>query len=483
MPLATEGYPSATPFSRAAQRGVTALVLSLVLVSLAAGYISSWVPLVAGFPAGAIIRDALCGILIAGAIVSVVRQPNHRATGGPAMVAVVPFAVLAAWVVTLVVTSNSLTGAVLSARNLLLYPLVAVAVYVLWTHNLVRARWVMGGMLGVASMAAALGLADTLTGGVVVTALGFRRDFSGLPTGEGAIISGVSGAVAGIVRASGGVSDALVFGYLMAFVGVVALWVSTRIRVKGRREYRLVAACGFVAALAIAAMLASLTRGAWVAFAFGLAVLILMRPSRTVIATSILALMLAVASTTAMSGWMLSTARNAGTQPAGDLTGAVGDRVGSSDPASQLSSQRRLDQFETGIQVLAARPLGTGLASEGAAADRAGSTAVKSTPDIYLMIVALQTGIPGAVIWLSGLFVLLIWVARHRREGSAPIIAAGLTFFAVASILSHTPDAPPLSLFFWLVLLAIAPALSEEQGRAAAEDVNRDRMTAAASST
>jgi O-antigen ligase len=79
------------------------------------------------------------------------------------------------------------------------------------------------------------------------------------------------------------------------------------------------------------------------------------------------------------------------------------------------------------------------------------------------MIVALQTGIPGLVIWLSGLALILLWVARNRRHRSAPIIGAGLAFLSVASMLSHTPDAPPLSLFFWLILLAIAVAVADEQ--------------------
>jgi O-antigen ligase len=192
-------------------------------------------------------------------------------------------------------------------------------------------------------------------------------------------------------------------------------------------------------------------------------VLILMRPSRALLAAGLLTITVAIAGTTAMSAMMPSPADSTSSQPGGALGGVVVDRAGSSDSASQLSSQSRIDELRGALETLTARPLGTGLASEGAAADRAGSVAVKAAPDIYLMIVALQTGIPGLVIWLSGLALILLWVARNRRHRSAPIIGAGLAFLSVASMLSHTPDAPPLSLFFWLILLAIAVAVADEQ--------------------
>ena len=448
----TAGKPRSGTSARAA---VSTLVVLLVLVTLAAGYLSSWLPLVAGFPAGAIIRDAMCAVIIvAGLAALVVRRPDGPVGTAPARVVLAPLALLAVWVIILTATSHSLTGALLSARNLLLYPVVAVAVYGLWTRGLVNGRFVVGGMLGLGCIAAALGLADTFTGGAIVERLGFRPDFTGLPT-AGFGVEGVSGGVAGVVRASGGISDALVFGYLMAFVALVALWLGTQ-TLAGGPTFRWQTAGGLAAGLALAAMIASLTRGAWVAFAVGLVALILMRPGRAILAASLLAIVLAVAGTTAMSA--LTPA-----EQSGNLGGAVADRVGSADSASQLSSQARVDELRTGLETLIARPLGTGLGSEGAGADRAGSVAVKSTIDIYVMIVALQTGIPGLVIWLSGVAAVLAWVVRNRRHGGAPIIGAGLAFGVVASILSFTPDAPPMSLFFWLILLSLAVAASDER--------------------
>jgi hypothetical protein len=447
----------------AARVAVTALIVVLAFVTLASGYLSSWLPLVAGFPAGAILRDAICGLLVAAAIVAlVIRRSDGLPDAAPARVVVVPLILLCAWTLVLTVTSDSRIGAVLSARNLLLYPLVAVAVYLLGTRGLVAWRVVAGGVLVLGSIAAVLGLADTLTAGAVVDGLGFRRDFAGLPSGEGAIIAGVSGAVGGVVRASGGISDALVFGYLMAFVALFALWLATQVRGAGRSS-RLTAACGFAATLAIAAMIASLTRGAWLALAVGLVVLIAMRPSRILLATSVLVIALAIAGTSAMSLVMANADGSVGGQPGATFGGAIVDRVVSSDPASQISSQARTDQFRIGLSTLVAHPLGTGLASEGAGADRAGSVAQKLTPDIYLMIVALQTGLPGIVLWLSAIALILIWAVRHRRNRGAPLIVAAIAFLAVASILSHTPDAPPLSIVFWLIILAIAAALADER--------------------
>ena len=432
---------------------VNGTILLLMASTLGAGYLSSWVPSVLGFPAGAILRDALSFLLVGLAVVAIL----------------VPF-------------GPSPTASILSVRNLLLFAVVPVAVHSLWRRDLVSARVVMTGFLVLGAIAAALGLADTMTAGGIVTALGFRRDFAALPQGEPPIISGAAGALGGIVRASGGISDALVFGYLMALVTLVGIWWSATLQATGASR-RSAALTGLAAALAGAALIESLTRGALLAFGVALVILLILRPTRTMIVSAALSVGIAIVAVALMSSSIPLVATDSGSEgaapsspPAASQASApaassaagnpgqiVIDRIGSDDPASQLSSQARLDQLKVGISTLADRPWGTGLGTEGAAADRAGAAAVKSTPDIYLMIVALQTGMPGIILWLSVAAVSAWWVVRHRSSPAASLTGAGIGLLAVASVLSHTPDAPPLSVFLWLLLLGLGAEAAQER--------------------
>ena len=135
-----QSVPAVPSRSSAAVRVAAGVGLVAVITSAGlADDISSWLPKIGGFPAGAIIRDtiAILFVFLAGITLIQDRPEGGRLrsrpslTGGAAEWAMVPFALLAVWVILLVVPSPAKVPALLAARNLLLYVAVGLAAYVL----------------------------------------------------------------------------------------------------------------------------------------------------------------------------------------------------------------------------------------------------------------------------------------------------------------------------------------------------------------
>ncbi len=447
--------PSSRLESQAAARvGVSLLYAAAVIAVFAADYLSSWLPNVAGFPAGAIVRDLLAGLLIVAGVVAVARseRPATSVLSGSARAALIPISFLAVWALVLIPAAPATVPAMLSVRNLILYPAVALAVAALWERNLIGTRTIVLTLGGVAAVAATLGILDTMTHGSIVELLGYRRDYSGTGTGGSRLVAGTQGAFNGVVRASGGISNSLVFGYLMSLFAIGATWWLAA-RGAGMRPRARVLVTGFAILVSVACV-ASLTRGAWLVLLVGLAAVVITNRSRRVVGLTATILVATAAITIAMSP-VVPTGHAVG---AGGLVGAVTDRAGSSDDVSQESSGLRLDQLRDGVIQLARSPLGTGLGSEGAASERAGTVDRVLVPDIYVLIVGLQTGLPGLVLWLGVFGMLAAWALRHLGSTDASLVVALLLAMAVASTLSASPDAPPFALAFWLLALAV-PAL------------------------
>jgi hypothetical protein len=455
----------ATPWP-ASVRILAALGLVAVVGTAAfADYLSSWVGTIGGYPVGAIVRDgvATAFVCFAGAVLlrersgwsrkSLARMasPRSDAAAGPAFL---PFAAFAIWVVLLIIPSPAKVPAILAARNLLLYPMVGFATYVLVTRRCLNVKVLFGTLTAFGFIAAGLGILDTATHGGIVTSLGYRRDYAGVEGNAKRLIAGASAAFQGYVRASGGISNALVFGYLMAAMAVFATWMLERAVI--RSGWRSGAAMAY-AVLGIVAGLAcidSLTRGALVALVLGMFLLVVLRRSRPVLlgalSTVILSIFLAWAGSAPLSAAVPGQAAGPG------LLDVVGTRVTSSDPTSQESSSLRLDEIHQGLDSLAARPMGNGLGTEGSASVRAAQLGV--APDVFVLIVALQTGIVGLALYGLAFVAMLFWAVRRPTPGQALVVAM-VGIFGITSVLSASPDAPVLATTIWILLLAVSATL------------------------
>lgn len=435
-------------------------LVAVVGTATIADYVSSWFSQVGGFPAGAILRDAVAAsfVCLAGAVLLRERSGGSRASLAPgrlhaaARLAFVPFAALAAWVLVLLLPIPATVPAILAAKNLLLYAAVGFAAYVLIARKSLSTGALLGTLTSVGFATAFLGILDAATCGGVVTGLGYRRDYSGIEGSASRLVAGASAAFQGYVRASGGISNALVFGYLMAAIAVFATWMFERsvIRSGWRSRAALVhVALGPVAGLAC---IDSLTRGAMIALGFGLFLLVVLRRSRAILAGAIFTVVV-----TAFLAWAGSGSPSS--QSSGWLR-ILGMRIMSSDATSQESSSLRLGQLHEGLQSLAKRPMGRGLGTEGSASTRSGLAPADLAPDIFVLIVALQTGIIGAGLYGLIFAAMILWAVRGPTHSRALVLAM-IGIFAISSVLSASPEAPVFATTIWILLLAVSAIPAE----------------------
>jgi hypothetical protein len=487
-------------------------LVATVFTTAFADYLSSWLPTVGGFPAGAILRDgiAILYVCLAGAILLRERSAWSRASLASlaprrspevARWAFVPFVAFAAWILVLVLPSPATVPAILAARNLLLYATVGFATYVLVARACLSAAVLLETVTVFGFVAAGLGILDTATHGASVTSLGYRPDYSGVEGSASRLIAGASASFQGYVRASGGISNALVFAYVMTAIVVFAVWMLDGTVARsgwGSKGALVYVALGTVAGMAC---IESLTRGAMVALVFGLLLLTVLRRSRPVFLGSLVTVLLALALTWASSGlvWTRSPdsaiapgpsaaaaspaptpGQTAGTvaaspaptpgQTAGTATASpglldiVGTRATSSDPTSQETANLRLDQVRRGLDSLAARPMGNGLGTEGSASNRAGKAQTDLTPDVFVLIVALQTGTIGVVLYGLIFAAMLLWAARRPTKGRALVVAL-IGVFGISSVLSASPDAPVFATTIWILILAVSATAALDDRR------------------
>jgi hypothetical protein len=146
------------------------------------------------------------------------------------------------------------------------------------------------------------------------------------------------------------------------------------------------------------------------------------------------------------------------------LLDIVGTRATSSDPTSQETANLRLDQVRRGLDSLAARPMGNGLGTEGSASNRAGKAQTDLTPDVFVLIVALQTGTIGVVLYGLIFAAMLLWAARRPTKGRALVVAL-IGVFGISSVLSASPDAPVFATTIWILILAVSATAALDDRR------------------
>ena len=85
------------------------------------------------------------------------------------------------------------------------------------------------------------------------------------------------------------------------------------------------------------------------------------------------------------------------------------------------------------------------------------------TPDIFVLIIALQTGIIGAALYGLTFAAMILWAARGPTQGRALVLAM-LGIFVTSSVLSSSPGAPIFATTIWILILASAPSLPRRLG-------------------
>jgi hypothetical protein len=82
------------------------------------------------------------------------------------------------------------------------------------------------------------------------------------------------------------------------------------------------------------------------------------------------------------------------------------------------------------------------------------------TPDIFVLIIALQTGIIGAALYGLTFAAMILWAARGPTQGRALVLAM-LGIFVTSSVLSSSPDAPIFATTIWILIVAVSAIPTE----------------------
>lgn len=436
---------------------VTGVVVAYLVALMFADYLSSWLPSIGGYPTGAIIRDALAlGVVVLG-VWALTKWSQFSTTRGPVRTLVAISVVAAGLSVLslmyLIIVNDDRVAAILAVRNLTLYLFAAAALWVLIAGKHVAIQVVIQAAFALILLAAILGIADTLTHGRVVLALGHRPDYAG-PLGIPAI-AGVEASLFGLVRASGGISNALVFGYTMAVGTLAATWFAATARERGRGTWLWPGATAILAAMAC---VSSLTRGAVVALIVGLIILVVLERRRDVTLAAG-AIVLAIA----FAGIAIPMVAQRDSDPGTESDSGVPPivvRLGEGDALSEASSQARLEDMNAGLSALAEHPMGLGLAVVGSASLRAGVENPILT-DFYWLMVPVQVGILVSAFLGVAILAAAIALLLASRRAAAPLVAIGVAY-VIAGALSGAPDAPVFVGFTSVIVVLTATASASQ---------------------
>ena len=405
-------------------------LVGAVALAVSANIISSWFGTVAGLPSGAVMRDAAFLVLFAASI----HEKTHLRLLGPRVLA---------YVVLVIATFASLHGlptasAIVGARTYLLYPLLLLPVASQldseWRENAARrVIWVLLAL-------AAVGLGEALTGGRLLTDIGFRPDYA-----ETSNLA-ASPYFHGLRRATGGLGNFLEFGVVMN-VGLILV----RAFMRGPRR-------AFASGVFVTAAFFSWSRLAWV-----LALLVMLAPIDTfkegrprmrfsrLLSGSVLVLT-AVGLLVAFGPKELAT-----------------NRILARDNLSRQSDLTRSRQLQDALQVGGRSLIGAGAGTQGGAADRGGTRAHRIVTDNGYLIWLLELG------WLgvASIALLSVVVVRGLWEtgewwGIAVVSALTLSnalFAASDSRVVLVVSFVALRLL-WLPLVPAALALEPEESPA-----------------
>ena len=155
------------------------------------------------------------------------------------------------------------------------------------------------------------------------------------------------------------------------------------------------------------------------------------------------------------------------------VLGVLGGAITSQFASSSSLGERQLG-WQQNLVELTRHPLGVGIGTTGAAAEKAASTATTLVsaqpynPDNYYFKVLYELGVLG--LWAFVVFLFGAFLATHRAANAArprdgPLldgIAATILGVASASLVANLLDSFPANVYFWLIL-GIAAALEADR--------------------
>lgn len=392
----------------------TLLLVALLYISVFSSFIGSWLPSVFGLTSGGVLRDIVIVLFIFFAILKMLRF------GKPMEYIALAFYVLFVLLVfLLVITSDNISASVLGGRNMILFLPFGLFVFFLINRNLIDTSFVRKNIFLVGFVAASLGVLDVLTDGLILNILGYDPNYTGSE-----YFKPVSSYL-GFVRATGGISDALNFGYLMATLSFIVLFQM----IYKNKSFWINVFYFILFILSFSAMVLSMTRGAFLVFFFGVFLILFFDLNfKNRIILLILSLLICVLFIQTEYGQAMIV------------------RFFGNEQHSVSSSNYRIYMAMDSFKALFDNPLGIGLGTQGAGMKFL-SEDTRVNTDNYFFYVMLEVGILGFIL----VFLMNLVQFYLVRKSSHRYMFLFMFFgYFICGALSSALISPVLSIFYWI---------------------------------
>lgn len=393
------------------------LFLVLLYLVILSPYLSSWLPLVGGMPAGPILRQLAFGLVFIAFFWSSVGLEDLSIRKIRRLYALICILTLASFFY----GPSSFVQYAVGVASFVFYPAVFLfSVILLDDEEAEKSEEVFFSFdkffVGFFMVAAFVGTLDVAMDGGLVELLGYNPNYGG---DDFSLITSYNG----VVRANAGISDALAFGYLMAVAVIYFFNRSSRIS-----SWENVLGIG----LCTLACMLSLTRGAMISVFLTYMVYML-----TLRRFMIMLMVLPIA------GYIIYVS------PYADLF--LG-RFTDSDESSETSSLLRLVMALNSIDFLSQNPMGIGIGTQGAG-NVLSDTDNRLNTDNYFFHIFLELGL-----FFGPVFILFLYKQfsfAFKRIKSGKFFLSYALLFLVSSALSSSIAFATLGVVYWFVLYLI----------------------------
>lgn len=415
----------------------TNLISLLLAVNLISPYLSSWFNNILPFPPGAMLRDIISFVLIA-IILSRVFLVREKLDMFKVFL-LFTWLSLAALVLVLIVYSPDKIQAIMGARSYILFPSIFICVAMLTRREKsdVNVYKLSRFSVYTLTICALIAIIDVFMHGEFIKLLGYDSHYAGE---QFRLIDSYDDTI----RATGGFSDALNFGYTLA-IGIFLCMECYAQRIMRKRML-------ILSIIMSVAVCMTLTRGAiLIVFLIYFAYFV---TNRTLIKTAFVLCILMIPVIALQTDYL------------DKYTDLLVGRFTDSSATSKGSTQGRFDMAAKSMAYLADNPMGVGLGTQGSG-NLIAQDDKRINTDNYFFWMALETGILGLILNLIYISTQFIYgfsrqLVSEKIHPLRPYMVMAMAYF-IASALSSAPSSSTFSLFFWCVL-ALLPGLKLHKG-------------------
>lgn len=402
-------------------------LLTLVAMTLFSPYISSWLIFFKNVPFGALLRDILVSTLF---FISLMRFLTEKFSDKFLFYSFLYTVFIIFYYFILVLFSPNILSSLVGLRNIF-YSFTGIALLIACHGSQHFGQRIRNLLISLGIVIGLMGIADFFSNGKSNLLLGFNPAY--IPTGE--LLGDLVRFHLGLTRANAGIGDALTYGYVAALFCIYAAY--HYISIGHQRVFKIRTL--FCIALCLTGVILSMTRGAIIAVAISLLILIVGHYRWRCIKYLIIVACISAA-ILYYSG----------------LIDILVGRFTESDHGSLISSSVRIDNALKSIDILSDSPVvGAGLGTQGAGQQFSTEDLRVATDNSFLWI-ALETGLPGFGLYLFSMMSTVLIIRKNSKcnQQFRLFIIAFVCLYLVAGFLSSALLSPTFIITFFVIIVA-----------------------------